>query len=202
MDVNFCTICYRETNGSELYCSETCRLQDTPDDMRALSSVVPAPVSPTGDSGFAAAKRMGFRFRHYSGSSSDEEEDGNSAGSHEFILPATRNVIYGNGAVAAQGTTAARGRQENYYFGAGAKNHAANQMGKNNAANQQPQKGAFNMAKNNAAGANQDDYLDTEGHIFATLSKPTSLEHRHKQMEKEQRNLNKYIMKKGYPAAF
>jgi len=193
MDLNYCTVCYRETNSSELYCSESCRLHDTPDDMRKHSNVVPATISPTRDSGFASAKRMGFRFRNYSCSSSDDED----AGSSEFVLPATRNVIYGNGAMAAQGTTGTRSQ------------HFTNGVGKpSHAINNQPQKkrtgGGFMLqaAAMNGGGSNQEEFLDVEGAIFAQLSRPNSIEHRGKQQEKEQREVAKYFFKKEFPSAF
>lgn len=64
MDLDWCTVCNRHTNGS-LYCSEECRLMDTPDELKSA----PAPIR---TSNLKSLKES--RSRAYSVSSEDEDE--------------------------------------------------------------------------------------------------------------------------------
>jgi hypothetical protein len=164
--------------------------------MRPVSAIVPTPSSPTAADQSAGFRPTGFRFRNYSTSSSNDEDE-DSVNSAEFVLPAAQNVIFGNGAVPGQGAFHFNkaGRKLNQQR---QQNHHNHNKVQNN--NHQLQMRRLDKLPN--GGNEQDDYLDCEAAIFAALSKPISLEHRDKLEEKEQRKINKYLFKKEFPAVF
>jgi hypothetical protein len=185
MDLNFCTVCYRETSCGDLYCGDSCREADTPEELRHLTPVASLRSSPTSAPGFSlATKHQGFRFRTFSGSSDEDEgeEDGNGG----FVLPARRNFHGGN----------------NLYRGTDRVPHH-----QNHAAKVQPY---FGGGIKGAAAAAQGDVEDTEIEYLAALTKPLSLEHRDKPdvrssggMEQPSaKKTAKYIIKREFPGVF
>jgi len=72
MDLDYCSVCYQPTDGSSLYCSNVCRLADTPGEMRDESSLSSFQASPTNTNGFQLAS---LQFRSVYGSSFDDLEE-------------------------------------------------------------------------------------------------------------------------------
>ena len=192
MELNFCTVCYRETSG-DLYCGTFCRESDTPDDLRHMTPVASLRSSPTATAGFSLARAQGFRFRAFS-TSSDDEDDGPAG---DFVLPGKRNLSHTRGdlpplagaeGVRPQVSRPARPTRggQGAFFGRGAAAAAA--------------------AAASAASAGA-DVEDTEAEFLAALTRPLTLEHRKESPRPnvEQPSAKKtanYIIKREFPGVF
>jgi len=188
MELNFCTVCSRETDG-DLYCGPSCRESDTPEDLRHLSPVEPLRSSPTSTAGFGFARAPGFRFRAFS-ASSDDEDDGPAG---DFVLPGKRNLSHTQGDLPPQ---------------AGA--YGIRPQVSRPARPTRGGTGAFfgrGAAAASAASVASAEVEDTEADFLAALTRPLTLEHRKDSPRPnvEQPSAKKtanYIIKREFPGVF